>query len=167
MNTGYSFSYDKKPNKSIDKMNSNKFSDWIEISVDEMTNDTTFRSKELLSVSNVRKEDGFIIRMEKSGYDGSPWILFNTYGSGNCIDNDNRIIILFTDKSKIDTQGSSKFNCNNNSWLYLGSEYIEDMKNKNIEKVRVYTMNGSVEETFTPKQSEEFRVTFKYLIDLK
>jgi hypothetical protein len=115
----------------------------------------------------VRKEDGFIIRMEKSGYDGSPWILFNTYGSGNCIDNDNRIIILFTDKSKIDTQGSSKFNCNNNSWLYLGSEYIEDMKNKNIEKVRVYTMNGSVEETFTPKQSEEFRVTFKYLIDLK
>lgn len=158
---------DKKPKKTSDKRDVNKWSDWITISVDEMTNDSTFESKDVIGISNVRKEDGFIIKMNKSGYDGSPWILFNTYGSGNCIDENNRIIFIFTDKTKIDSEGSSKFNCNNNCWFNVDSEYIESFSNKNLEKVRVYTMNGSVEETFTKKQSDEFRVTFKYLIEMK
>ena len=158
---------DKSPKKSSDKRDVNKWKDWILISVDEMTNDSTYQSRDLIGVSNENKENGFIITMNKSGYDGSPWVLFRTYGSGNCIDDDNRIIFMFTDKTKIDSKGSSKFNCDNQCWYNVDDEYIETFITKNIEKVRVYTKSGSVEQTFTKKQSDEFIITFKYLVKNK
>jgi hypothetical protein len=156
---------DKSPKKNSDKRSYNKSTDWVTLSVDDMTNDTTYKSIDYIEVPVNVKDKGFLIRMEKYGYDGSPWIMFETFGSGECIDNKNRVIILFSDKTKIDTEGSSKFNCKNVCLIKISEEDSELLKSKNIEKVRVYTVNGSVEETFSKKQSEDFRITFKYLVE--
>lgn len=144
-----------------------KWSDWIEVKVDEMEGDTVYRSKDWLTISNENTQKVIHLWMEKDGYNGSIDILFNVHGSGNCIDDENRIIILFKDKTKIDKYGISKFNCNNNSWVSFEGEEVEYLKSKEIDKIRVYTTEGSVQEELNTKQSKEFLTTINHLIDRK
>ncbi len=158
---------DKSPKKSSDKRDVNKWKDWIQVSIDEMEGDTSYRSKDWLTISNDNPEKVIYVWMEKEGYDGSINVCFNVHGSGNCIDDNNRIIILFKDKTKIDKIGISKYNCDNNSWFSFEDEEIQFLKGKDIDKIRVYTREGSVQEEFSSKQSKEFLTIINHLIDRK
>jgi uncharacterized protein (TIGR02145 family) len=153
-------------NNSFDQNDYNNCYDWIKTGINKKTSDTVFESIDKLYFYSVEEEHGFTIRMNKTGYNGAPWILFNTFGSGNCIEENNRIVIVFKDKAKIETTGNSKNNCNNNCWLKVESSYIKDLMYKNIDKIQVHTKEGSVEEILTKKQADEFRTTFKFLVNL-
>jgi hypothetical protein len=167
LNIGYSLSYDKNPKGKQTKRDVKKWSDWIDVKVDEMEGDTTYKSKDWITISNSNTSDVIFVWMEKEGYNGSIDILFNVRGSGNCIDDNNRVIILFRDKTKIDTNGISKFNCNQNSWFSFEDESVDSLKSKEIDKIRVYTVDGSVQLELTQIQSKEFLTVINHLIDRK
>ncbi|MFM8280443.1 MAG: fibrobacter succinogenes major paralogous domain-containing protein [Bacteroidota bacterium] len=152
--------------ETIDEKDYTNCYEWIKSSIEKNTTDTTYSSIDDIKIYDYEGEYGFTIRMSKSGYNGLPWILFKTYGSGECIEENNKVIIVFTDKSKIETTSNTKNNCKNNCWLRVDSKYFRDIRYKIVDKVQVYTKDGFVEQSFTKKQSDAFRATFTHLVDL-
>jgi hypothetical protein len=131
----------------------------IEKTTDKMTDYTSIGSKNALRVGNTYS--GFNIEFIKS----NGGIIFFRLIEGDrkvCIDDAPKIIILFTDGTKITKKTNDKSDCD--GLVALGVDTTDtELTNKMIETIRIYTREGSIEADFTPLQARTFRTTLNCL----
>ena len=94
----------------------------------------------------------------KVNYNG---ISVKSVGIGSCVENDD-LIILFEDNTKVSLKSWNKFNCNGNSYFDLNAKELNNL-NKRIKGIRF--QNGRSFESSTYQISKEKDITF--FIDAK
>ena len=121
----------------------------IEQEIDDMTDKVTYYVSHLFVVSNEAASKGFTIKPMLKKEDGKifsdGWIV-NAYNLGGC-NEDNELVILFTDGTKITLKSFSKFRCETYSFFMLSLEQETMISTKAISKVR-YT-NGYTYDSYT------------------
>lgn len=78
----------------------------------------------------------------------------------NCVEN-NEIVILFDDDTKITLTSWNKFNCDGNAWFNLETDEIEALSKLKIKKIKI--TNGSTFDSFTAMPKEKDK---SYFIEL-
>ena len=132
--------------------------DLITNSTDKVTGKVTRGSKESLIVSKDGKNGfGFYL------FEGSNSIVVSAtvVGAGGCIDDTDKMNILFRDGTRLELINNTKFNCDGNFTLYFGGVFgkkkeLEQLRTKEIETMRIWTSKSYVEEDFTPENSKAF-----------
>lgn len=132
---------------------------YIETFSDRMTGKTSLHSIEYVNVPETSGESGISMSLyQRSGADLI--INFKVYGAGNCIGEDNSIIILLEDDNRIFETNKSDFNCENNAQVFffkgLNKDKLNLLKTKKVIAIRVYTQNGYVEKDFSEKNQNDF-----------
>lgn len=131
---------------------------YIETKEDKVTGKSTTSSKETLIVSKDGGKEGFGIFAMK--IQESIILIIRAFGAGRCIDDDEKMNILFRDGTRLELTNDGKFNCDSKYTLYFGGysgkkKELESFKTKEIETMRIWTSNSYVEENFTSDQSQE------------
>lgn len=137
-------------------------SKYIETNNDKMTGKSTIASKDYLILS----KDGGAKGISIMGMISQETLIISikAIGSGNCIDDDSKMNILFRDGTRLELKNNGKFNCKAKFTLYFGDYYkktkeLEILQTKEIETMRVWTSNGYVEEDLSLEQSKQFMKT--------
>jgi len=78
----------------------------------------------------------------------------------NCVEN-NELVILFDDDTKITLTSWNKFNCDGNAWFNLEPNEIETLSKLKIKKIKI--TNGSTYDSFTSAPKEKDK---SYFIEL-
>mgnify|MGYP000906159275 FL=1 len=138
---------------------------YIKKYVDIMTDKTyLFPSKKIVLLNDNNKM-GFSVRGEiRNGFkfDG---ISVKQFGIGNCDEND-ELIILFDNGSKIIKKSWNEFNCEGNSYFNLNQDDINLLRKQTISKIRL--TNGRTYESYTgdvEKSSKRYFIQLFYAID--
>ena len=92
-------------------------------------------------------------------------------GGGSCIDEDDKMNILFRDGTRIELINNGKFNCEGKFTLYLGGKIggkkeLESFRSKEIETMRIWTSKSYVEKDFNDSESRQFMQTVSCLSQL-
>ena len=133
-----------------------------------MTGKSSTTSTETLMISDDGGKNGFgFYFMDLSGT-----IVFSiqAVGAGSCIDDDNKMLVLFRDGTRLELVNNAKFNCDANFTLYFGGSFgkkkhLEKFRTKEIETMRIWTSKSYVEEDFSPDQSKQFMKTVDCLLN--
>ena len=139
----------------------------IATEIDKMTGKSSTASKKSLIVSDDGGKKGFGIFLMNSS-SGSMIISISAVGAGGCIDDENKMNILFRDGTRLELVNNGKFNCKSKFTLYFGGAFgkkkeLEMLRTKEIETMRVWTSKSFVEKDFTPEQSKELIQTIDCL----
>lgn len=141
---------------------------YISTEVDKITGKSIVAAKEVLVVSKDGK-NGFGFYILKGNKES---IIFSiqAVGSGNCIDDDNKMNVLFRDGSRIELINDGKFNCDAKFTQYFGGVFgkkkeLEMFRTKEVETIRIWTSRGYVEEDFTYEQSKQLLNTVDCLLN--
>ena len=140
---------------------------YISTEVEKMTGESTVAAKEMLIVSKDGGKKGFGFYILKSSR-GSIIFSIQAVGAGSCIDDDDKMNVLFRDGTRIALTNDSDFNCDAKYTQYFGSAFgkkkeLEMFKTKEVETIRIWTSDGYVEEDFTPEQSKQLMRTVSCL----
>lgn len=144
-------------------------SDLIGTEEDKMTGKTSTGAKETLIISDDGGKNGFGIYALNSSK--STILSIKAVGAGNCIDDDDKINILFRDGSRLQLFNDGKFNCDAKVTLYFGGIFgkkkeLTELASKEIETMRVWTSKSYVEKNFTSDQSKQLMQTIKCLSEM-
>ena len=167
LNTDGSWSYIEKP--SINSEVSLECSKLISTDIDKMTGKSTTAATETLIISEDSGKTGFgIFAMNSSK---STILVIQAVGAGSCIDDDNKMNILFRDGTRLELINDGKFNCDAKMTLYFKGVFgkkkeLEMLTTKEISTIRVWTIKSYVEQDFTPEQSKIFLNTMKCLSEI-
>lgn len=140
--------------------------DIIKDETDKMTGKSTRSGKEPILISKDGKNGfGFYL------LEGANSIIMSitVVGAGSCIDDTNKMNILFRDGSRLELVNNAKFNCDSNFTLYFGSVFgkkkeLEQLRSKEIETMRIWTSKSYVEEDFSLENSKLFMKTMSCLV---
>lgn len=104
------------------------------------------------------KRIGIVLTKSK---DGSIALLLNPDGASNCTQKGSAINITYRDGKTLKLSNDMEANCNKRVSSALGTPTrdnatINDLKNKEIASMNVFTKEGSVMATFDPQQSKIF-----------
>jgi len=151
--------------------NENTISDcskYISKEVDKVTGESSTSSKDMILISSDGEKSGFGIYIFSTAKNE---IIFSiqAVGAGNCIDDDNKMNVLFRDGTRLELINDGKFNCDAKYTQYFGGIFgkrkeLEMFRTKEVETIRIWTSKGYVEEDFTPDQSKLFIKTIDCLI---
>jgi hypothetical protein len=146
-------------------------SDVVEKSIDDVTGKTLISTKETLIISKDGGKKGFGILLLLVGEDkGTIAWSIKAVGSG-CIDENTKINILFKDGSRLEFGANNSFNCKGDATVYLSNKSkateLEQLKSKQIDKLRVWAKSGYVEEQFSEAQAEKLRKSFSCIESLR
>ena len=129
----------------------------IEHCIDKMTDREYFLSSKNFVGANTQKTQGFVITPAFKSVNGkmvqNGFILKNI-GIGNCDENDS-LIILFEDDTKLEITMWNKFNCESKAYFNLTESELELLKSKKITTIRFnngYTYNSL---TYSLKKEEK------------
>lgn len=131
-------------------------SDLISTETDKMTGKSFTGAKKTLIVSDDGGKNGFGIYLMNSS--NSMIFSIKAVGAGSCIDDDNKMNVLFRDGTRLELQNDGKFNCDAKFTLYFNGAFgkkkqLEMFKTKEIETMRIWTSKSYVEKDFTKEQS--------------
>ena len=121
----------------------------IEHCIDKMTDKEYYFSRKKLICANDTKTKGFTITPDFKSTGGSyinNGFICKNVNIGTCDEND-ELIILFDDDSKITITSWNKFNCDGNAYFRLSDEELAELSTKKISSIRF--MNGRSYDTFT------------------
>jgi hypothetical protein len=129
---------------------------------DKMTGTTSLSSLNSLTISNSSQRLSIYMMNMKNVV----VLNINVFGAGSCIDDDNEIIVLFKDGTKLKMYADNKFNCKSEFTLYFKGGFgkisqLEELRSKEIETIRVYTSSSVAQVDLTKEQSIEFMETIK------
>jgi hypothetical protein len=117
---------------------------------DDMTDKVYYSANKKLIISNDDKTKGVSINLniddktdKKLSASG---LMVKMINIGSCCEN-NEVIILFEDSTKITIKSWNKFNCDGNAWFSLNTDEVKLLSSKRILKIRVY--NGRTHDSFT------------------
>jgi hypothetical protein len=141
--------------------------DLVSTETDKMTGETTTASKRTIVISEDGGKTGFgLYLMSLNGV-----IIFNiqAVGAGSCIDDDDKMNILFRDGTRLELKNNSKFNCKGKFNLYFGGSFgkkkqLEMFRTKEIETMRVWTSRSYVEKDFSSEKSKIVMKTIDCLL---
>ena len=121
----------------------------IEKEVDYMTDKVSYEASERFYVADNERTSGFaidvVIDIENEKL-YSKGLIVTTADLGGC-NEDNDLIILFTDGSRMNLKSFSKFNCDEVAFFYLDLQQEAYIATKRIKKMRF--RNGYSYETYT------------------
>jgi hypothetical protein len=131
----------------------------ITTEVDKVSGVSTVAAKEILIVSKDGGTNGVAFYPFISS-SKNIIMSISAYGGSACIDDDAKMNVLFRDGSRIVLYNDAKFNCDRKFTLYFGGVFgkkkeLNQLCEKEIETVRVWTSKGYVEETLDSDQSKE------------
>lgn len=137
---------------------------------DVMEGTTTLAAKENLVVSQDGGTEGIAFLMLNPDIPGKHITVISivSVGAARCIDDDDEIVVLFTDGTRMTLDNRNEFNCQGKSKVYVGGLFTsasteQALISKTIQRMRVKTSNGFVEEEFSAEQGEQFRRTLECL----
>lgn len=168
LNNNGSWEYiDTKDSESSDL--SLECSDLIVTEEDKMTGKSSTGAKETLIISDDGGKNGFGIYALNGSK--STILVIQAVGAGNCIDDDDKLNILFRDGSRLELYNDGKFNCDAKMTLYFGGIFgkkkqLKELASKEIETMRVWTSKSYVEKNFSSNQSKQLMQTIKCLSEL-
>jgi hypothetical protein len=129
----------------------------IEHCIDKMTDREYFLSTKNFVCANTQKTQGFVITNSFKGVDGkleqNGFILKNI-GIGNCDEND-ELIFLFDDESKITITSWNKFNCDGKAYFNLRDSEYDLLKSKKVTAIRFKNGYSYESLTYTLKREEQ------------
>lgn len=129
----------------------------IEHCIDKMTDKEYFLSSKNFVGTNAQKTEGFAITNSFKGVDGQMvqnGIILKNVGIGNCDEND-KLIFLFEDDSKITITSWNKFNCDGKAYFQLSDSEYETLKTKNVKAIRFLNGYSSDSLTYSLKKEEQ------------
>ncbi|MEM6642621.1 MAG: hypothetical protein AAF616_06550 [Bacteroidota bacterium] len=132
--------------------------DLTKTDTDKMTGKSTTGAKETLIVSEDGGKTGFGIYVFKS--QKSIIYSMQAVGAGSCIDDEDKVNILFRDGTRIELSNDAKFNCDAKFTLYFGGIFgkkreLELLTTKEIETMRIWTSKSYVEKDFSNEESKK------------
>ncbi len=135
--------------------------DLITKEIDKVTGKSNISAKDPLIISN--KDDDKLSILFLKGDKNVIIVAVQAIGASRCIDDDNKINILFRDGTRLELRNNGKFNCDAMNTQYFGGLFGKEkelnmLREKEIETMRVWTSNGFVEEDFTLEQSAKFKI---------
>lgn len=136
---------------------------------DKVSGEVSTAASDMLVISKDGGENGFGIYPMKGTK--SVIVSIQAVGAGRCIDDDDKMNVLFRDGTRIEVVNSGKFNCDARFSLYLGGVFgkkreLESLSSKEVETLRVWTNDGYVEEDFSTDQSKILMNTIYCLANL-
>jgi hypothetical protein len=136
-----------------------------EIKTDKVTGKTSTTNKEPIIITKDDK-NGIVINIIK--FSEGLILSIKAIGAGNCIDEGDKIYVLFSDKSKLELASDGDFNCDSKATIYFGGVFgkkaqLRELLAKRIETIRVWTNNSFVEEDFTKENADAFYYTLRCL----
>ena len=128
----------------------------IEHCKDKMTDKEFYFSQRKLICANPEKTKGFTVlpnfKAENGGMKNNGFMCKNV-NIGSCDENDS-LIILFDDDTKITLTAWNKFNCEGNAYFDFSDSQLTDLSTKKVNTIR-FTNGRSYESlTITLKQDE-------------
>jgi len=150
-------------------MESSDCSAYISTETDKVTGKSTTASKETLIISSDGGKTGFGIFM--MNISETVILSIQAAGGGSCIDDDDKMNVLFRDGTRLEIVNSGKFNCDGKFTVYLGGRIggkknLEAFKTKEIETMRIWTSKSYVEKDFSSAESKQFMQTVSCLSEL-
>jgi hypothetical protein len=143
-------------------------SKWITTETDKVTGKTTTASNNMIVVSTDDGKTGLGIYM-LIGSTNNLILVIQAVGAGNCIDEGDKINILFTDGTRMELLSEGKFNCEHKATVYFGGVFgkknqLAQLKTKKIQTMRVWTSDSYVERDFTEDNQLEFSAVINCLM---
>ena len=129
----------------------------IEHCIDKMTDREYFLSTKNFVGANSQKKQGFVITNSFKGVDGKleqNGIILKNIGIGNCDEND-ELIFLFDDESKITITSWNKFNCEGKVYFNLKDSEYDLLKSKKVTAIRFKNGYSYESLTYTLKKEEQ------------
>ena len=127
----------------------------IEHCIDKMTDKEYYFAQKKLICANADKTKGFTItpnfRAKGGAYDNNGFLCKNV-NIGNCDENDS-LIILFEDDTKITRTSWNKFNCEGDVYFNLTDDEINELSIKKVKSIRF--SNGHSDESLTVSMKED------------
>lgn len=127
------------------------------------------KSTTMMDSPLVLSEDGKsgLIMSALKGRQSIIWSI-TAIGASSCVDDDNKVNILFTDGTRMEIENDVDFNCDGRHTTYYGGVFgkraqLDALATKDIEVVRVWTRRGYVEKTLKPEQAAHLRTAFACL----
>jgi hypothetical protein len=117
--------------------------------VDEMSNDSHMIANNALILVNNTNTSGFSIKLdfrEEKGKITQDGLICKMIGIGTCVEN-NELIIMFTDSTKITLKSWNKFNCDGNAWFSITDQQAKELSTKQLLKIKI--QNGRTFESLT------------------
>jgi hypothetical protein len=127
----------------------------IEHCIDKMTDKEYFLSTKNFVCANTQKTQGFVITNSFKGVDGKlqqNGIILKNIGVGSCDEND-ELIFLFEDDSKITITSWNKFNCDGKAYFSFSDSNYDLLKSKKVKAIRF--KNGYSYESLTYSLTKE------------
>ena len=127
---------------------------------DDMTDKCTYYPRHNMIVANETKTIGFTMDariVEKNGQLSVADIMVLSVNIGNCNEND-KLILMFEDSTKLSLTSWNKFNCEGNSWFTVREQEINKLASSKI--IKAYFQNGrsydSYSSTIGPDDQDYF-----------
>jgi len=141
--------------------------EYVTIDIDKVTGVKSAGIKEALIISKDGGVNGFGLFMMKSDK-GSIIFSFTVVGASSCIDDENKMNILFRDGTRMELINQGGFNCKAKYTNYFGNVFgkkkeLELLKTKQIDVIRIWTSDGYVEESLTIENSDNIINTLRCL----
>jgi hypothetical protein len=151
-------------NGTVSEVLSGECAAFIRADLDTLSGTLSRSSKENIVISQDGKNGLTFVILE---LDKVIIFAITVVGGGDCIDDKNKMTVIFRDGTKVDMLNNAEFNCDGEFEVFLSGSFgsksqLEMFRSKEIQSVRVETRKSTidktrknfVEESFTPEQSK-------------
>ena len=133
---------------------------YIKADFDKMTGDTTMKGKNTIVALNNGKAISIISTSYQKG-DKDIFVVFKVLKGINCVDKNDKIYFLFTDKTRDWSYGRQLYNCKGQFVLMFGGTFghilLDTLKNKLIKTIRLESSSGTIDFNLTQNQATTFQ----------
>lgn len=169
LNDDGTWKYVETKTENTESTDNSDCSNYISTETDKVTGKASVAAKEMLVVSKDGGKNGFGFYILKSDK-GSIIFSIQAVGAGNCIDDDDKMNVLFRDGTRIELVNDADFNCDAKYTQYFGGVFgrkkeLEMFRTKEVETIRIWTSDGYVEEDFNSEQSNQLLHTVDCLLN--
>jgi hypothetical protein len=100
----------------------------------------------------------------------SLFLNFKVNGAGKCIDDNDKMTLMFTDRSGLTMINDNAFNCDGVYTQHFGEDFgkkkeLKKLMSKDIRSIRITTDGEAVEVSLTSSEAEKLRNTITCLVD--
>jgi len=140
--------------------------DLISSETDKISGRTITGAIRRFLVANDARDYGFAMTIMMGA--GSLILNIKVVGASSCVDDDNKMNLLFRDGTRLELKNIEGFNCKSTFTVYFGggmgnTKALHAIRTKEVETMRVWTSDGFVEKDFSSEQSKKFMKIFDCL----
>lgn len=139
----------------------------IDTNYDEVSGNTTTALNRRVTLTHDDVE-GLILSLFVPQNGTLIWLTTLVGEGANCVDDDDKVLMLFTDGSRIELENNNDFNCDANSTLYFGGVFgrqkqLRTLQQKTLKTLRVWHHGGYIQEDVSGENAAVLRKAFECL----